>query len=76
MAGPHNSSGSNNRSLSRWSAPLPRASLCSFCLFCLFFILFGLFVSRILSGFFFFLQLFEVTLHQGILQSDSSAVTT
>lgn len=53
VAGPHNSSGSNNRSLSRWSAPLPRASLCSFCLFSLFFFFLGCLCPESLVAFFF-----------------------
>lgn len=51
VAGPHNSSGSNNRSLFNWSAPLLCSSLC-FLFYLLF--LFFLFVSWILSGLFFF----------------------
>lgn len=75
MAGPHISSGSNNRSLFHWSAPLLCGSLQ---LLPFYFPVFCLFVSRILSGLYFFSFPSSVCgdSASGILQSDSYIVET
>lgn len=77
MAGPHNSSGSNNRSLFRWSAPLLCGSLQLLPFYFLFFFFF-LFVSRILSGLYFLSSPSSVCgdSASGFLQSDSYIVET
>lgn len=77
VAGPHNSSGSNNRCLFNWSAPLLCSSL-RFLFYLLF--LFFWFVSWILSGFFFCFFSFPSSVcgnwNAAILQSDCYIVET